>query len=102
MTEKNIERAHAKWAKMKGWKVKKITGDNGTFDRIYIKGGVTAWIEWKQPGGTMSHHQEVEWKDLLDHGAYAAVFDNLEAGKNWLNNLDPELRAMTAYCGEND
>jgi len=94
-TEKNLERAHAKWAKMKGWKVKKITGDRGTFDRIYIKGGVTCWIEWKQPGGRLSHHQEVEYEDLIEHNAYANVFDNLEDAKTWLNHLDPANRPKT-------
>lgn len=92
MAEKHIEKAHRKWAVIKGWKVKKLTspGQRGCFDRIYIKMGVHAWIEWKQPGGVLSVHQEEELADLLAHGANAAVFDNLEDGKAWLNGLDPQ------------
>ena len=92
--EKNIEKAHVKWAKLKGWKVRKITSphENGAFDRLYIKMGLHAWIEWKQPGGVLSKIQEIEYQDLLDHGAHAAVFDNLEDGKSWLNGLDPDYK----------
>lgn len=91
MLEKTVERGFTKWAKAHGWKVKKgmSTGNKGTFDRIYMKNGVTAWIEWKHPDGDgeLSHHQEVEWKDLIAHGANAMVFDNQEDAKEWLSGL---------------
>ena len=96
MAEKNIERAHAKWAKLRGWKVKKVTGDVGTLDRIYMKGGVTVWIEWKQPGGKLSKPQEVEMQDLWDHGIPAIDCDNIDDGKAWLNSHDPEIGTASA------
>lgn len=92
-TEKTAERGFNSWAKGEGWKVKKTVspGRKGTFDRVYIKMGVHAWIEWKHPDGTgeLSHHQEVEFQELLDHGAHAAVFDDQLAARRWLKNLDP-------------
>lgn len=93
MAEKQIEKAHRKWARIKGWKVRKVTSpnENGAFDRIYIKMGIHVWIEWKQPGGVLSKVQEIEWQDLLDHGANAAWFDNLQDGKDYLNSLDPDM-----------
>lgn len=96
--EKRIEKAFNMWAKSKGWMHRKYVtpGKKGAFDRIYHKMGVTAYIEWKQPGGEMSVHQIETQEELHAHQIPAECFDNTQDAKVWLDSLDPQVIPLDA------
>jgi len=91
--ERDIERTACKRAEDQGWYQKKITspGRRGTLDRIFHKGGVTVYIEVKQPGGALSPHQHQEMRLLDEHGIPNAVAYTTNEALTFLGKHDPEL-----------
>lgn len=90
MAEKNIEQAVVEWAEKRGWYVRKLTspGKRGAFDRIFFRRGVTALIELKQPGGTLSHHQTTELSRLREQKIPCLVAYSTDEAKRFLKALE--------------
>lgn len=84
--EKKIERDSVRTAEHHDWYVKKIVtpGRRGSFDRLFIKNGRHVWIEFKDPHGVISSHQDTEWRKLIDHGAEAHFCDSYQQCKDIL------------------
>ena len=84
--EKKIERDSVRTAELNGWYVKKITtpGRRGSFDRLFIKDGRHAHIEFKDPDGEISPLQDAEWTKLTSHGAEAYFCDSYQRCKEIL------------------
>jgi hypothetical protein len=78
MRESKLERKSAAWAQSQGWLTMKYTGERGYPDRIFIKEGVTVWIELKREGEEPTRVQYYQMKRLKDRGAYAYWTDSLE------------------------
>lgn len=92
MLEKDIEAAAVKWAKDNGWITYKFTSPNyrSVPDRIFLKGGVTAFIEFKRPGGKLTSGQEREIHKLELAGMLVHVAWSVGEAIGFLENVDPE------------
>ena len=95
MAEKHIEKKCCELAEAYGWKHRKFTspGRRGAMDHIFVRKGVVLFIEFKQPGEPMSSLQEIEYKDLNAHGAYAFVCDSVEYFLGLIREFSNPLRS---------
>lgn len=91
MSEKHIEKKAVQRAKGREWKSRKNSSPSqrGALDRIFHKHGVTAYIEFKQPGGKLSELQKIEMRELDAHYIPNACFDNADDAVAWLEAIDP-------------
>ena len=80
--ETYIENTVVKHAKKTGWKQRKLgwIGRHGAPDRVFFKGGVLLFVEFKQRGKKPTPNQEKEIGELRDEGMLVFVIDNIEAG----------------------
>lgn len=80
MRESTIEKACSNWAKNNGWLVYKFSSPNqkGVPDRLFIKGGVTVYVEFKAPSKQPTKYQLHTINKMRLHGAVVHVIDNLE------------------------
>lgn len=75
--EQHNEDSFVAWCEGRGYKCKKLIEDErkGFPDRsVFLDGGRSVIIEFKAPGGTVSHHQREQIKDLkkLGHSVHVA------------------------------
>lgn len=79
MRESKIEKDCSEWAKQNGWLGFKFSSPNhkGVPDRLYIKGGLTVYVEFKAPGKKPTKLQERVIARMRKHGAIVHVIDNL-------------------------
>ena len=91
MRESHIEKKASQWARDHGWKVRKMAspGQRAALDRIFHKQGVTAYIEFKRPGGKPTELQKIEMEELTNQWIPNACVDSVEAAVEFLNNCDP-------------
>lgn len=85
-SESDIKSDANKWATLRGWMNVgiKLATENGWPDHIYIRRGVTRWVEWKKPDGSLQANQIERIETMLEHGAEVRVFDNIEDFKAWM------------------
>jgi hypothetical protein len=85
-SEGAIKGAANAWAELRGWWQIKVETPtmNGVPDHVYVRRGITRWVEWKKPGGELRGQQEERIAELLAHGAEVRVFDNIEDFKAWM------------------
>ena len=87
MRESTIEKAVNKHARALGWLAYKFTSpsNRGVPDSLYIKDGLTLYIEFKAPGKQPTALQTEVIKRFRNHGAIVHVIDNKEEGKGVFN-----------------
>jgi hypothetical protein len=83
MRESTIEKAVNKYARSLSWLAYKFTSpsNRGVPDTLYIKDGLTIYIEFKAPGKLPTPLQVEVIKKFKAHGAIVHVVDSIEQGK---------------------
>ncbi|AZU97911.1 VRR-NUC domain protein [Vibrio phage LP.1] len=83
ISESNIELNVNRHAAATGWLSFKFNSANhaGVPDRIYIRDGVTIYIEFKATGQKPRKLQEITFDKMRAHGAKVFVVDSIEDGK---------------------
>ena len=89
MRESKIEKECKEWAEVNGWLTMKYTGERSYPDRIFIKGGVHIWMEFKAPGKRPTQAQKYRIDQLRNSGAIVDWSDNFEDFQAILLNNDP-------------
>ena len=87
--ESKLERSAKEWAEDNGWLTMKYKSERGYPDRIFLKGGVTVWIEIKVLGTRPSAAQEYRIKQLRKAGALAYWSNCQEDIEDILTRNDP-------------
>ena len=87
MKESEIEREVCAYAKRKGWLVYKFVspGRRGVPDRIFIKRGSVAFIEFKAPGKKPTRLQFSEMAKLRENCVNATYIDDIQKGKELID-----------------
>lgn len=87
--ESYIEQKVCEYAKKLGWLALKFTspGNNGMPDRMFLKAGVTVFVEFKAPGKVSTPIQERQQERLRRFGFQVVVIDSIESGKAFVNSL---------------
>ena len=87
--ESHIERAVCVWAKADGWLVFKFSSPSlrGVPDRMFIKDGLTVFIEFKAPHKKPTPLQTATMAKMARYGAKVAWFDNSADAIDWLRDL---------------
>lgn len=87
MRESKIEGDVSKYAKSTGWLTYKFSSPNhrGVPDRIYIRNGVTIFIEFKATGANARPLQVATINQMKEHGAKVFIVDSIEKGVEVLN-----------------
>lgn len=91
--EKEIERDVCKFAKSKGWLYYKFSSINnrGVPDRIFIApGGRIIFVEFKRPGNKPTSLQTFVHDTLKRQGCTVWIVDNVEDGKQLIENASWE------------
>lgn len=80
MQERGLEDKAIKLAQSRGWLVRKVKwlGRRGAPDRVFIKHGITIWVEFKQLNKDLRVQQNREVTRMRDHGAHVVRIDRLE------------------------
>lgn len=80
MLENKIESACGDWATLDGWSVFKFVspGNRGVPDRLFLKNGVTVFVEFKTPGSHLSPLQTSQIRRIRKQGFRVLVIDGLE------------------------
>lgn len=89
MRESTVEKAVCQWAKDQGIMVMKLAGPNqkGQPDRMFLRAGKAAFIEFKAPGKHLTALQ-IKWNlELKGKGFDAGWFDNSPCAIKWLKEI---------------
>ena len=80
MRESTIEISCSRWAKNNGWLGFKFSSpqQRGVPDRLYIKSGLTVYVEFKAFGKNATKYQLHTIKKMREHGVNVYIIDNLE------------------------
>lgn len=83
MRESKVERKVVEYAKKSGWLSFKFISVNhkGLPDRLFIKEGVTIFVEFKKPDAKLSPIQVLRIEEMEEVGATVYVIDNITDGK---------------------
>lgn len=90
MLEKDIERKVCDYAKKRGCLVRKFTSPahRSVHDRIIVApGGIVGFLEFKRPGNRPTPQQAHEIKLFADQGCHSDWVDNVQSGKEFVDNL---------------
>ena len=89
MLESKIEKLTTAYATKKGWLSYKFSSPNcaGVSDRLYIKNGITIFIEFKRKGAQPRPLQAFHIEKIQAHGAQVFVVDSVEAGQEVFNDF---------------
>lgn len=93
MLEKNKEKKFSQWATDNGWLVRKIkyVSRNGALDRLYMKSGIVAFIEWKKDASSeIQESQRLEIPELDSQFIFNIVTYDVEIAKKFLSYIDSE------------
>lgn len=79
MRESTIEINCSNWAKANGWLGFKFSSpqQRGVCDRLYIKNGLTVYVEFKTPGKHPTKYQLHIMNKMREQGAIVHVIDNM-------------------------
>lgn len=82
VSEISIERKVVAYAKRNGWFVRKVSwiGQVGAPDRVFIRKGLTIWVEFKAPGRKPRPSQLAEHHLMKRAGSAVFVVDDPEMG----------------------
>lgn len=89
--EATIERAVCDYAKRRGWLAYKFTSpaNRAVPDRMFVRGGVVLFVEFKSPGKKPTKLQAHEHDKLRAAGAWVFVVDNVDAGRELFDRGSP-------------
>jgi hypothetical protein len=89
MKESMIEKTVSAYARGKGWLTFKFSspGQRAVPDRLYIKNGLTIYIEFKRLGKKPTKLQLHTHEKMREKGAKVYVVDNVEQGKEVFSQL---------------
>lgn len=105
MLEKEIEKKIATYAKLQGWNTYKFSSpsNNGVADRIFIRKGVTLFLEVKRPGNKPTALQKKFLRDMRAQHTLAFWTDKLVAVMDILSSKNPKrARSLTENWGRDD
>lgn len=87
--ESAIEKTVNECAKRNGWLARKFVspGNAGVPDHLYVRDGVTIYVEFKAPGEALSPQQVLQIKRFKKYGARVFVINNKVMGKHLFNVL---------------
>lgn len=90
MLESTIENKVTKYAEKLGWLSFKFTSPSsrGVPDRIYMRDGVTFFIEYKQQGKLLRTLQQFRKKQIEQHGVSVYMVDSIAAGKRLFDEFE--------------
>lgn len=88
MLEKQIESKVTLYAKKLGWLSYKFTGQKSVPDRVYIKSGITVWVEFKRKGKKPTTLQAKTITTMREHGAVVYVIDGVDEGKTLFDEIE--------------
>ena len=89
MLEKQIEKKVCEYAESLGWlhyKFKSMS-NKAVPDRIFIKGGVVLFVEFKAKGKRPSKLQLKVHEQFRAQGMNVCVIDDVESGKEMINHF---------------
>ena len=88
--ESKVEAEIRKYAKSRGWWVAKFVspGLRGVPDRIFIRNGVTVFLEVKRPGEEPTLQQRKRHTDMRQYGARVYWVDSLADAMEVLNEWE--------------
>lgn len=94
MLEKQIESWCKKYARERGWYVRKFTSpaNRSVPDDIFLKNGFAFWVEFKATGKKATDAQRYEHEQLIQHGAYTHVCDSKEQFHGILERMESVSR----------
>lgn len=98
MRESTIEKKGVEWATANGWLTMKYTGERSYPDRIFIKDGVTVWVEFKTLDEAPSPAQNYRIRKLRGAGAKAYWTNSLDGLKLILNFYNDPTTRGTEPC----
>lgn len=80
MREIEIEQPASRYAESRGWfEIKIEKASKRAFpDRLYIRHGLTIYVEYKAPGEKPTEQQLLRHKELRNHGAFVYVIDTMK------------------------
>lgn len=90
MTEAQIEKKVCNYAaKNYGWKNMKLSGshDRGKPDRMFMRKGITVFVEFKSEGKMPSVLQNKWLGDLRELGFRCTWVDNVDDGKRFFDSM---------------
>lgn len=90
MLESAIEKKVTQYAAKLGWLSYKFTSTSckSVPDRIYIRDGLTIFVEFKQEGKKPTPLQLKTHENLRKFGATVVVIDSIESGKNFFDDFN--------------
>ena len=91
MRESAIEKAVTAHAKKLGWMSLKLSSanDRGKPDRMYLRRGVTVFVEFKAPGSKPTALQMKWLNELHLQGFITSWCDDVEKGKRIFDRMEP-------------
>ena len=89
MRESTIEKEVCEYAKAAGWLVRKFTSPNrrSVPDRIFLKGGLAFFIEFKAPGKKLTPLQAREHEILKAKDCVVYVCDDTQQGREIIEDM---------------
>lgn len=89
MRESLIEKTVTAYARGHGWLAYKLSspGNRAVPDHLYIKDGLTIYIEFKTKGKKPTKLQAHTHDKMRTHGAQVFVVDSVEGGKDVFNSF---------------
>ena len=89
MRESQIERPVCRFARDHGILVLKLAGPGlrGQPDRLFLKDGKSAFVEFKRPGQRPTPLQMKWLEDLCREKFHATWIDDVEKGKEWIRGV---------------
>lgn len=90
--ESAIENRVVRWAKDRGWRVRKMNGlgDRSWPDRLFVGPGVMAFIEFKRKGEEPTELQSDTLETLQRYGHRAGWTDSSDDAIAWLREIQRE------------
>lgn len=87
--ESKVEKEIREYAEATGWWQAKFVSPSkkAVPDRVFIRGGVTLWMEVKRPGEEPTRQQYYRMKEMKQHGAIVCWVDSFKSAKEWLDLL---------------
>lgn len=83
MLESVLQQKATEYAISRGWFSRKVSwmGRRGAPDKLFARGGLAVFVEFKQKGKKPNKQQEREIARMQEAGLWVVVFDDLETAR---------------------
>lgn len=90
LSESRIEKEVTAYAGRRGWFSRGVQyrGRTGCPDRVFIRNGVTVWVEFKRFGEEPTEIQKREHQKFRQAGVTVHVIDNIPAGEMLFDSFE--------------